>query len=421
MAKAKKKTVTGADALSDTTTKVKEAKPDFTCGENGKVQITQNNIRVAMAALGVVLKYNQFERRATISWPGEEEKHIDDIEMTRLWLSIDEKFKFRPTKEFFWDVANNEAQRNRFHPVLKYFDSLKWDGHKRIGSWLSTYGGAEVNNYTRAVGELVLVAAVRRIKQPGCKFDELLILEGAQGTNKSSAVKLLAKYPEWFTDSVPLGADDKVVIEQTLGKFIVEIAELQGMRRADIPKIKNFMTKASDRARLAYGRLTNEIRRSFIAIATINETVAYLRDETGNRRFWPVSVKGFDLRKLGADVDQLWAEAVAREASWRGDVRLDKRLWAVAGEQQSERTIDDPWFEVLEAEFGDKQGKIATGHVWAKVGKGDVGSRTHEDERRLGTIMQKLGFERRKARVDGKPKWCYMRGTVAEREKDLAF
>ena len=124
--------------------------------------------------------------------------------MNRLWLTIEEKFKFRPAKDFFWTVVFDEAYRNSFHPVREYLDELRWDGMTRIDSWLIDYANAEDTDYVRAVGALLLVAAVRRIRSPGCKFDEMPVLQSVQGFDKSTALSILAVKPEWFSDDLPL-------------------------------------------------------------------------------------------------------------------------------------------------------------------------------------------------------------------------
>src|SRR5262249_29443244 len=160
---------------------------------------------------------------------------LDDAALIHMRLTMMRRFKVYPTKESFYDVVVDTARLNRFHPVRDYYDSLKWDGVKRLDKWLSTYGGAEDNPYTNAVGALMLTAIVRRVLQPGCKFDEMPVFENEeQGTNKSTTLQTLAVKDEWFSDSFNLNAKDREAIEQLRGKLIIEIPELSGMRRAEI-------------------------------------------------------------------------------------------------------------------------------------------------------------------------------------------
>ena len=160
---------------------------------------------------------------------------------------------------------------------------------------------------------LTLIAAVRRVRTPGCKFDELLVLESPQGLLKSSALRVLSVEESWFSDDLPLNSDGKRAIESLAGRWIVEAAELNGLRRSDIEHLKSFLSRQVDRARMSYDRLVTAAPRQCVFIGTTNSTT-YLRDGTGNRRFWPVRVGRFDIEALRRDRDQLWAEAAAREA-----------------------------------------------------------------------------------------------------------
>jgi predicted P-loop ATPase len=209
-----------------------------------------------------------------------------------------ERFGFDPTTQIVYTAVQTLANHHRCHPVRDYLDGLVWDGVKRIDNWLTVYGGADENEYTQAVGALVLMAAVRRVRQPGCKFDEILVLENLeQGNNKSSALQVLAVEREWFSDNLPLGLTAKETIEALSGHWIVEVSELQGMRKSDIDKVKAFASRDTDRARMAYDRAVTEARRQCVIIGTTNNE-QYLRDRSGNRRFWPVRIKRFDLEAL---------------------------------------------------------------------------------------------------------------------------
>ena len=244
-----------------------------------------------------------------------------------------------------------------------YLDSLPWDGIKRIDRWLTIYAQAEDNEYTRAVGALMLVAAVRRVRQPGCKFDEMVVLEDPeQGTDKSTALAVLAVKEEWFSDDLPLNLEGKRVIEALRGRWIVEAAELSGMRRTDIEHVKALLSRQRDRGRLAYDRIVSEIPRQNIVVGTTNSS-EYLRDTSGNRRFWPVKSKRFDIAALKRDRDQLWAEAAAREAT-RASIRLPPELWKLAAEEQAQRLTDDPYLDTLQHALGDMKGKISSEAIW---------------------------------------------------------
>jgi len=178
---------------------------------------SQKNVRNAMKLLGVTVKHDAFQDRSTITGL-EGFSPLDDNALDRLWLTIDERFKFRPTRDFFLRVVMDEAQRNSFHPVCDYIDSLRWDDTPRIDTWLIKYAGAADTPFVRAVSKLTLLAAVRRIRQPGIKFDEMPILISEQGLEKSAALRTLAVRDEWFSDDLPLNADGKRVIESLSGR-----------------------------------------------------------------------------------------------------------------------------------------------------------------------------------------------------------
>ncbi|UPJ97430.1 virulence-associated E family protein [Bradyrhizobium sp. 172] len=367
---------------------------------------SQKNISTALISLGVTLRYNSFDGRMIIKGlPGFD--LLDDAAMERLWLSIDERFEFLPPKDFFWVVVGDAARQNSFHPVRDYLDGLKWDGVDRIDRWLTTYAGAVDTEYVRAIGRLVLIAAVRRIRSPGCKFDEMPILEGTQGTEKSKALEILAVNPDWFSDDLPLGADSKRMIEHISGRWIIEAAELNGMRKADVEHLKAFLSRRTDRARLAYGRMTTELLRQCVIFGSTNDH-KYLRDLTGNRRFWPVKVIAFDTAALRRDRDQLWAEAAELEARDES-IRLDPKFWEAAAAEQAERTIDEPWIDQIAGVLGDMEGKLLASDAWTVIGL-PAGQRMQEHNARFGRAMRALGWERKKLRLEGKVQHVYVRG-----------
>jgi predicted P-loop ATPase len=318
----------------------------------------------------------------------------------------------RVTRDFLLDRLKATALENRYHPVRRYFRKLEWDGKPRLDKWLITYLGAEDTPFNRAVSAIVLIAAVRRIRKPGTKFDTMLILEGIQGSGKSSALKTIAVNEDWFTDCVSLKHDPKVLIEQTAGKFIVEVPELSGMRHADIEHIKASLSRTRDTARKAYDRLTAEVHRQFVVVGTTNVDdegrAAYLKDPTGNRRFWPVLTDEVDLRGLKRDRDQLWAEAAEREHDGESIV-LPQHLWRSAEREQNDRMPTDPYEEVLVANLGSVE-KIQTEHIWELIGK--KAAQMHQsDMDRVGRIMRKLGFTRKRLRTgNGDRPYFYVRG-----------
>ena len=220
----------------------------------------------------------------------------------------------------------------------------------------------------------------------------MLVLEGEkQGKNKSTAIAIMAVREEWYHDDLPLNVEGKRVIEATRGRWLVEASELSGMTKADIEHIKAFQSRQIDRARMAWGRLVTEVKRQFIVIGTTNKR-EWMRDTSGNRRFWPVLVRVFKLKDLRRDRDQLWAEAAAREAAGVS-IRLPRELWPVAAQEQTRRLTQDPYLPALQDALADRQGKISSELVWAVLDT-KPGQRGQEQARRVSEAMRALGWRR---------------------------
>ena len=215
-----------------------------------------------------------------------------------------------PTKFKDALLAVTSAER-LYHPVKEYFATLTWDGIPRLDTLLIDYLGAEDTPYVREVTRKTLVAAVARIYRPGIKFDSILVLNGAQGMGKSTLFALLGK--EWFSDSLSISdMKDKTAPEKLQGYWILELSELNGIKKVDVEVVKSFITRTDDKYRQAYGTTVENHPRSCVIVGTTNSDGGFLRDITGNRRFWPVRVTGrgkyhpWDL----TEVDQIWAEAI---------------------------------------------------------------------------------------------------------------
>lgn len=372
------------------------------------------NIRIAFAKMGVTLRYDQFALQEEIEGLKGFGPLLDDAALNRLWIELDQRFGLRPPlTTLFATVVGDTAQTNRHHPVKDYLAGLKWDGVPRVDTWLINYGGAKDTKYVRAVSALPLLAAVRRIRQPGCKFDEMLVLEGDQGSGRSSAVRTLAVRDDWFLDSVPFNLDPQKVIERLSGKWILEAAELSGIRKADIEHYKQFLSSPGESARPAYGRKKMNAPRQCVFIGTTNDE-QYLRDETGNRRNWGVKLAGkFDIEGLKRDRDQLWAEAAFREAAGES-IRLDESLWPAAEKEQKSRMVSDPFDDPLKQALGEwLNGKISSLSVWAILDI-PVGQRTVAAEKRASEAMKRLGWSRPKNTIylDGKSGRGYTRGDL---------
>ena len=215
-------------------------------------------------------------------------------------------------------AVDKVADDRSYHPILDFLDALpEWDGIPRLDTLLIDHFGAEDTQYTRAVTRKALVAAVRRVLQPGCKFDYILTLVGPQGVGKSTLIRTLSG-DEYFSDTLKFSdARDKTAAENIQGNWIIEIGEMAGMKKAEIENVKAFVSRQNDKYRAAYGHRPTPHPRQCIFIGTGNQEEGFLRDLTGNRRFWPVvtpvrTEKQQDILKPDY-IAQVWAEAKVRE------------------------------------------------------------------------------------------------------------
>ena len=252
-----------------------------------------------------------------------------------------------PTK--FKDALLGVVSSERvYHPVKEYLDGLSWDGVERLDTLLIDYLGAEDTPYVRAVTRKTFVAAVARIYEPGIKFDSILVLNGPQGIGKSTFFARLGR--EWYSDSLAISdMKDKTAAEKLQGYWILELGELAGIRKMDVETVKSFVTRTDDKYRHAYGVNVESHPRSCVIVGSTNSDGGFLRDITGNRRFWPVRVLGDGKYKPWdlIDVDQIWAEAIER-------YRLGEELF-LKGELAEEAVSQQR--DAMEAD--DREGLVA--------------------------------------------------------------
>ena len=205
------------------------------------------------------------------------------------------------------------ADDRRFHPIRDYLDSLPpWDKKVRAETLFIRYLRRTTRKYVRTVSRKTLAAAVARIYEPGAKFDSMTVIDGAQGIGKGTMWRSLAG-DDYFSDSLSLtDMSDKSAAEKLQGYWIIEISELAGMKKADIEKVKSFLSTADDKYRPSYGKVVESHPRQCIIVATVNGERGYLRDITGNRRFWIIKCRRAGnvwAGRLRPRQDQIWAEA----------------------------------------------------------------------------------------------------------------
>jgi predicted P-loop ATPase len=299
------------------------------------------------------------------------------------------------------------ANECAFHPVRKYLEALVWDGKSRLASWLSTYLGAEATPYTEAVGRMFLIAMVARIFEPGCQADYMLTLEGSQGELKSSACRILGG--AYFSDHLPdIASAGKDVSQHLRGKWLIEVTEMHAMSRAETSLLKAFITRPTERYRPPWGRMEAIEPRQCLFIGTTNKTI-YLRDETGNRRFWPVICSQIDVAALSRDRDQLFAEAVAlyRDGvSWWPSRQFERDHIAP---EQEDRFETDIWEEQI-VQYLLCKDKVTVNEVARNGLFIETPRLGTTDQRRIAAVLEHLGWQRKRG---GKGvRWWVKPGTV---------
>lgn len=239
--------------------------------------------------------------------------------------------------------------KTSFHPVKDYLKSVVWDGVPRLDTLLVDYQGAEDSEYTRMVTRKALVAAVARVFNPGVKFDHVLSLIGDQGLKKSSLIAALGK--QWFTDSFST-IEGKESFEQLQGVWLVEIAEMAALAKAEVEKIKHFISKRDDRYRVAFGRRVEKFPRQCIFFVTSNK-FDFMKDSTGGRRFWPVRINVVAPTKdvfkdlVDEQLNQVWAEAVQLYKK-KETLYLPENMVELAKKIQKDHTEEHPWTGLIQ-------------------------------------------------------------------------
>lgn len=342
------------------------------------------------------------------------------------------------------------ARRHAFHPPRQHFERLRgtWDQTRRLSTWLLRCCRADgllqegedesdrmarlldladhdmLGKYLARVGTWVLMAIVARVMHPGCKFDYMLVLEGGQGMFKSTTAKVLGL--DWFADT-GLVLGDKDSYQNLQGVLVYEWAELASLSRAEVQKVKQYISSEKDRFRASFDRRARDYPRQVVFIGTTNEA-HYLTDGTGNRRFWPVRVeRPVDLAWLRENLDQLYAEAVHYVDAGNRFHPSHREQQELFDPQQSARMVEDSLETAVRRYLYDEQQKLAHGALNGAL-RNDItlnelldaigislDKQTEAMSKKAGAIMGRLGWERarRSAKVDEARPWVYRRPAPA--------
>jgi predicted P-loop ATPase len=336
-----------------------------------------------------------------------EPRPTTDVDVGRVQEFIQRNGLPRLGKDTTHQACDLHAAENAFHPVKDYLNSLRWDGKLRLKTWLARYLGAQENAYVSGIGTMFMVALVARIFEPGCKADYMVVLEGEQGARKSTACSILGG--EWFSDNLPDVTAGKDVSQHLPGKWLIEIGEMAAMSKVESEALKAFITRPVERYRKSYARKESVEPRQCVFIGTTNKKT-YLRDETGGRRFWPVTVSKIDTDALRADRDQLFAEAVEH-------YRQGTRWWPDADfeaehirPEQEARFEADVWEESVNS-YIEARTTVLVGEVAREALNIDKGKIGRADQLRITAALERAGWRRGKKDWRGNIPW--IRGTAA--------
>lgn len=413
------------DDISDDDT---EWLKELTITPKGTFEATIDNARLVLLhdpELKNSYYYDEFRERPIVSgdlpWESLEKRTSDcwcDSDDSGLRLHLERHYGIDHAAKIRDAVELAMLSRKR-HPVREYLNELAWDGVNRMDTLFIDYLGAADNEYTREVTRKSLIGAVARIMKPGCKHDHTLVLVGPQGCRKSTTLAKLGK--KWFSDSL-YTVSGKDAYEQLQGYWIIEMGEMAATRKAELEQIKQFMSKQTDSYRAAYARRTQEHPRQCAFFGTTNDD-EFLRDNTGGRRFWPVTVtdKGRERGGLLTEeiVDQIWAEAVVRYEAGE-QWFLSEQVEAMAKKVQEEHTemngkqgliekfldtlLPENWDTMdlekrllfLNGGFGEREeGKeqrscVCAIEIWQELFRGDPKTFTQAQAREINGILRRL-------------------------------
>ena len=381
------------------------------CNQFGRPKMTAYNMKVLLTehpSLEGLFSLDEFHNRVNFlrapPWTEQPPAEFDEAEGFELaaWLSDPAQVGMSVGAGAAMEAVEAIANRLRTHPVREYLEGLVWDGVPRLERLLPDYFGAPANDYTHALGPNWLVSAVARVYQPGAQVDFMVILEGGQGMGKTQAVRCL--FGAWYAepDESP---GHKDFYQALVGRWGIEISEMQSFNRAEVNLVKKTITRQEDVYRPSYGRRARAFPRHCIFVGTTNED-AYLRDPSGGRRFLPTSCAEINLEGLASVRDLLWAEAVslygAGHPFWKDPPGAES--------EQDARFQEDSWTDPIErwlngedasANYPDQAtgriDQVTITEVMREALRLELGKHTRQDQMRVAQILRRLGWTRGRA------------------------
>jgi predicted P-loop ATPase len=413
---------------------VHESKPRHIAGSpkwreqriDGSPIPSMHNARLAITALAIECTHDTFHNKLLFGYKDDKSRHavesilgeVTDNGIIALRQLMSDTFGFDLTDKHARDAVVSLALEHCFDPVADMLAKAEadWDGVERLDRMAADYLNCADTELSAACIRKTMIGAVTRVRQPGCKFDTITVLESPEGFNKSTAWRVLAG-DENFSDERIIGKASREVQEQLSEVWIHENADLAGMKKTEVEEVKTYASRMIDIARPAFGHFLKKQKRHAIDVGTTNNS-QYLQSQTGNRRFWPLVVlKAIDIDLLRRDRLQLWGEA-AHYHSAGESVVLDEALWPAAGVEQEARRVPDPWEDILAElpcevvfqEFKDgftrekiikiihresNEDRVSSSDLLTYVLKIPVGQQSVQHTMKLANVMKHVGWDRK--------------------------
>ena len=363
-------------------------------GTNGQPLLNLSNAVSVLdndPELAGLVRYDAFLQRM-LNKRGNEWSDKDDIELT-VYVQR-ETGLHRMGRDIVGQAVITVAHKHEANCVREWMDGLRHDGVQRMESFFADCLDAEASEYTSAASRNFWISMVARVYKPGCKVDNMVVLEGDQGVGKSSSLRIIGG--DYFAEQHESATNPKAFAEILQGKLLVEISEMDAFSRVEVSRVKQTISCQADRYRASYGRHAVDHPRQCVFVGTTNKQ-DWNRDDTGARRFWPVACgSNIRLDLVEANRDQLFAEAVARykagEPHWHMPPEATRQ-------QQEARYQGDPWMEKV-ADILKGESKVTTSHIFDKLDI-PIKQRTRADEIRIGKCLGVLKWKRNRDRIQG--------------------
>lgn len=373
-------------------------------------------------SIGIEIRFDEFRDEIMFSELGKNQwRSFRDEDYTDLRIKLESLGLKRVGRELIRDAVFYIAKDHKFDSAIEWLKKVvpSWDFESRIDTFLTEYFGVADSEYTRAVSRYLWSALAGRVLHPAIKADMVPILVGSQGAGKSTGVAAICPHPDFFTE-ISLNEKEDDLARKMRGRLLGEISELRGLNTRDIETIKAFVTRTHEIWTPKFKEFSTTFPRRIVLIGTTNQE-EFLADQTGNRRWLPVTVGKVNVAKIREDHLQLWAEArdTFTGVQWEDAERLAK-------ENQSNHLIIDAWFEVVQEWLANKnlipqygmeinyEGFVTTNQILLDVIELDKKGIHAGHQMRVAKILNSLGFVKRTKRVDRKSKNVFVHQSIAD-------